>query len=133
MKRTSETRIGQLLALLSDGKPRSTPQAADELHYDAGNLSGAMAVLFERKQVHIVDWVHRANDICGSKKVPVYAFGDGENVPMPPKLSKAEYRAMQSKREMEERERLAEERARPVRPFRHWQDAALFGDHGRAA
>ena len=131
MKRTSEARISKLLELLGDGKPRTTPQAADELRCDASTLSGAMFVLFERKQVHIVDWVPRQ---CGNgKPIAVYVFGDGPNKEAPVPLSKAELRKRQSLKEIEERERLAAEKAREIVPFRHWQDQALFGEHRRAA
>ena len=126
MKRTSETRIAQLLELLKDGKPRTAPMAADEMKADASAISAAMGCLMGRGQIHIADWTKRARS--GGRMIAVYQIGAGENKPMPAPPSKAEYRAMQSQREIEERERLAAERARPVVAFRHWQDAALFGD-----
>lgn len=124
MKRTSETRIAQLLELLSDGKPRTTPQAAEEMRCDASTLSGAMYALFSRKQVHIIEWVSPRK----GQPIALYRVGKGRNKPKPEPMSKAESRRLQSQREIEERERLAAERARPIVAFRHWQDAALFGD-----
>jgi len=131
MKRTSETRVAQLMELLKDGKPRTAPMAADEMKADASAISAAMGCLMGRGQIHIADWTKRLRS--GGRMIAVYQIGAGENKPMPAPPSKAEYRKHQSQREIEERERLAAERARPVVAFRHWQDVAFFGEHRRAA
>lgn len=126
MKRTSETRITQLLKLMSDGKPRSSPQAAEEMRYHPSCVSGAMGCLHSRSQIHIVDWVRRRN--AGGRMVAVYQFGDGDDVPMPTR-SKEEYRKVQTAREIAERERLAKERERPIVPFRDPLVAAFYGEY----
>lgn len=127
MKRASETRIAQLLELLSDGKPRTTPQAAEEMRCDASTLSGAMYALFTRKQVHIIDWVSPRK----GQPIALYKVGKGRNKPKPVPMTKAESRRLQSQREIEERERLAAERAKPIVPFRDPLAVALFGEYRR--
>lgn len=129
MKRTSETRIAQLLELLSDGKPRTTPQAAQEMLCDPSTLSGAMYMALNREQVHIVDWVSPRR----GQPIALYKVGKGRNKPKPAPMTRAESRRLQSLREIEERERLAEEKARPFVPFRDPMTAAFYGEYQRDA
>lgn len=132
MKRTSETRIRQVLSLMKDGKPRTTSQAADEMRVeDPSIISAAMSVAFGRKQLHIVDWVKRRH--AGGSLIPMYKVGAGDNMPRPAPPSKAEYRKIQSQKEMQERERLAEEKARPIVAFRDPLIAAFYGEYQREA
>ena len=130
MKAVAKAKLDAVIRLMSDGIPRTCPEVARSLDFTGPLAANAMALLHEDEEVHVFEWrVHQGK----GGRIAVYKFGYGKDAisPLPP--TKHELRKMQSRREEAERKRLERERLTDFEPFRHWQDAALFGEHRRAA
>jgi hypothetical protein len=116
-------------ALLRDRKPRTMRQICDELGFVISTVSISMAQLRESHEVHI-----KAYD-RGPKNCPmaIWVIGRGTDAKKPKPLTQKQL--VHSERtkiaDREREKRLREEMARPA--FRHWQDAALFGEYRGAA
>ena len=125
MKNQNLSRHGQprtrtrTFMLLKDGKPRTVAQLAVELRLTDAPVYCALRELRGSNEVRICSW--NMSEING-RFISVWTVGSAPDEPKPP-------RAAWKKPDLSEDEhakRVAAELARPA--FRHWQDAALFGE-----
>lgn len=109
----------RLLALMKDGKRRTIAEAARALNLTDSPVYCAARKLREDGDLHICAW--NMSQING-RFISVWEFGAGDDAPKPPR----DQWCRPTVTDDEHARRIAEELARPA--FRHWQDAALFGE-----
>ena len=117
MKQVSEATIERARLLMLDGVERRYRDIADALHITKTPASSAIGALHDRGQVFIA----RYDRLPGSSRhCAVFKFGNEPDAEPPEKANR--YAWVEA-----ERDWIAQSRA-PVKPFRHWQDIALFGE-----
>lgn len=123
MKSVSSATVKRARELMSDGLERSVPDLARALSLTDTAGWNAMGALHDMRLVYI----SRYERVQGATRWRrIYRFGRKPDAKPPEKSPKNAYL-------VREREWLEKSRV-PVKPHRHWQDAALFGEYrGTAA
>lgn len=129
-----------LLGLMNATDPKSAHELAELIGASLHHTRTIIRKLHEAQSVRIADW--RYVDKCHI--TPLFVAGAGKDTPKPSRKSKAERNRIYRQRKKEEglealerrfeNDRAAKAREALAQPaFRHWQDAALFGEYARAA
>lgn len=94
MKAVANHKLEQLRTLLMRSERMTCPAAADRLGWFKTTCSSAMAFLYEKGEVHIVDYERRGTNLAA-----VYAFGPGEDAVRPKPLDRYEAKRIREARE----------------------------------
>lgn len=121
----SEKTIERLRQLMLDEQPRSCAQAGPALGISESSAGHAMKELHRRKLVYVLTYARAGKT---SNWTRVFKIGNEKDARRPGGPDKGK-RAWLAR----EREWLKASRAKPVKPFRHPQDVALFGEYRSAA
>lgn len=121
------------LALIEEHGPISCSALGELMGLSREAARNHVKVLADQddKVIYIADWTPALGYGRGSSG-PMWAAGDKTDAPKPPQLGrrpKAE-RTEEDEAEYSEKRLMIEIRnkAKLIRPFRHWQDIAFFGE-----
>lgn len=128
MSRVSEQTISRVEKLLKEWPADKPLPCFADIAFDLGmtehSASRAIKHLHANRLVHL-KWRYPERGVA-SKAAQVWVHGPGVDEVKRARLTRK--RQKENNKEAKQRERQwLEENRRPVKPFRHWQDQALFG------